>query len=384
MFQGLATHHALLTKRLSLTKFSSLQLTLQSLEYKIANTPSPPARLLKERLDTLAELTTTTLSTFEGLRTRARAKWLEEGEKSSSYFHRLIAARRLSTSISKLSTPAGDIVSTVAEVTATCRNFYKNLYSRGEVSTDNQNSLLSFLKTSLSPEESVELDNAITSSEVIEAIRASANSSSPGQDGLPFEFYKAFAPMLAPFLASLFTDLLNGGALTPSASQSMITLIFKNKGSELDLKNWRPISLLNCDRKLLTKILATRLQKVAFSLIHPSQTGFVKGRLISDNTMAITQILDSYRESPQTDALVFLDQEKAYDCVDWSYLHHCLQAMKFGPKITGAILALHSGLNSSVLVNGFRSTSFTTQQGLPQGDPLSPILYNLVVEPFLS
>src|SRR4051812_39796582 len=78
LFQGLATHHALLLKRISLRQFSSLQHTLLTLEYKIANHSSPPPILLKERLDTLAQLSSKAQSSFEGLRIRARAKWLEE------------------------------------------------------------------------------------------------------------------------------------------------------------------------------------------------------------------------------------------------------------------------------------------------------------------
>jgi hypothetical protein len=148
-----------------------------------------------------------------------------------------MGARRLSTSITKLHTPLGDTVSTIPEVTATCRHFYENLYSRDKVNNSKQTSLLSHLTTSLSFSEAKELDSVISPEEIAKAIQDSALSSSPGQDGIPFEFYKAFTHILSPFLASMYTNLLNGGFLPSSTSQSMITLIFKNKGSELDLRN---------------------------------------------------------------------------------------------------------------------------------------------------
>ena len=82
--------------------------------------------------------------------------------------------------------------------------------------------------------------------------------------------------------------------------------------------------------------------------------------------------------------LVFLDQEKAYDRVNWSYLLRCLQTFGFGPRWLLAIQSLVQNLRASVLVNGFRSLTFSIQQGLPQGDPLSPLLYNIILEPLLA
>src|SRR4051812_37421977 len=100
--------------------------------------------------------------------------------------------------------------------------------------------------------------------------------------------------------------------------------------------------------------------------------------------MSIYQILDYYRHSPSPGALVFLDQKKAYDRVNWDYLQACLRKFRFGPQLIKAIMALLSRLNTSITANGFIGVPFQTAQGLPQGDPLSPILYNLILEPFLA
>src|SRR3954471_9639841 len=152
-------------------------------------------------------------------------------------------------------------------------------------------------------------------------------------------------------------------ALFPPPSLDLFSpLSSKKKGEESDLKNWRPIALLNYDRKILSKILATRIQKVAHSIIHPSQTGFIKGRRIQDNTMALYQILDFYRHSPSPGSLIFLDQEKAYDKVNWEYLLACLSRFGFSPKIRTAIQALYSGLLTSITTNGFMGILFTIAQ----------------------
>ena len=124
------------------------------------------------------------------------------------------------------------------------------------------------------------------------AIRHSSSHSSPGRDGLPFSFYKTFAEVLAEPLAELCNQVWNKGKIQSSALSCVISLIFKQKGEETDLKNWRPISLLNCDLKLLTKMLAYCLQVVVSSLLHPSQSGFVRGQWIQDNCMLISQVLE--------------------------------------------------------------------------------------------
>src|SRR3954453_4540687 len=100
--------------------------------------------------------------------------------------------------------------------------------------------------------------------------------------------------------------------------------------------------------------------------------------------MSIYQILDYYRHCPSPGALVFLDPEKAYDRVNWDYLQVCLWKFGFGPRLIKAIMALHSGLNTSITANWFIGVPFQTAQGLPQRNPLSPILYDLVLEPFLA
>ena len=101
--------------------------------------------------------------------------------------------------------------------------------------------------------------------------------------------------------------------------------------------------------------------------------------------MTISQVLDFYRQTSAAGpgSLLFLDQEKAYDRVDWSYLKRCLHRFGFGPKWLQAISTIYSNLSGSVLVNHFLSCPFQISQGLRQGDPLSPLLYNLVLEPLL-
>src|SRR4051812_5239995 len=374
------SHH-----RQSLSQFKSLQDQIQNLDTLLSKaSPEVLPSLLAARTSTKERLEHQATRTFQGLRVRSRTKWFEQGEKSSSYFHKLIAGRRMSSRLRGLRNSSGIVVSSMEEITGICSDFYSHLYSATPTVPESVNTLLHSSLPSIPAHSSNSLESDITPEEVSQAILSSVNNSTPGTDGLPFEFYKTFSHILASPLASIFNQSLQDGSLPFSFSRSLLTLIFKKKGEESDLKNWRPIALLNCDRKILSKIIATQIQKVAHSIIHLSQTGFIKGRRIQDNTMALYQILDFYRHSPSPGSLIFLDQEKAYDKVNWEYLLACLSRFGFGPKIRTAIQALHSGLLTSITANGFMGIPFTTAQGLPQGDPLSPILYDMVLEPLLA
>jgi Reverse transcriptase (RNA-dependent DNA polymerase)/zinc-binding in reverse transcriptase len=384
-FQAIAIFLSQSRSRQSLQQFHSAMEQIDQLDTALTSASAlQRPHLLATRAQLQDALYQRASRVFQGMRTRTRTRWFEQGERSSSYFHRLIAGRRASSRLKGLKNAEGVVASSMEEITGICSGFYTNLYSAHPSDDSSSTRLLDDSLPSIPPATSAALDCAITVSEVEDAIAASATGSAPGADGLPFEFYKQFSPLLSPFLAELFNASLVSGTLPRSSSRSLLTLIFKKKGSEDDLKNWRPIALLNCDRKLLSKIIASRIQSVAKDLIHPSQTGFVQGRRIQDNTMAIYQILDYYRHSPSPGTLVFLDQEKAYDRVNWDYLLACLKKFGFGPRLSQAIMALHSGLNTSITANGFIGIPFRTAQGLPQGDPLSPILYDLVLEPFLA
>ena len=206
---------------------------------------------------------------------RSRAKWFELGEKSSKYFHALVAACRLSSSISRLQTSEGHLVSGTNSVVGVAGSFYEKLCSAGPVVAESQDTLLSSLDYTLSLEQVQALEAPFTIDEVMQAIKHSSSSSSPGRDGLPFPFYKAFGECFAELLTELYNQVWTVGKIQSSALSCVIFLIFKQKGDEADLKNWRPISLSNCDLKILTKLLAHCLQASVSSLIHPSQTGFI-------------------------------------------------------------------------------------------------------------
>ena len=109
-----------------------------------------------------------------------------------------------------------------------------------------------------------------------------------------------------------------------SQKQAVITLIEK-KGKDCSfLENWRPISLVNVDAKIMSKAIATRIKNVLPNIIHHNQTGFIKDRYIGETVRSIFNIMDFL--------MIFIDFQKALDSLEWNFLQSCLESFNFGPN----------------------------------------------------
>ena len=133
---------------------------------------------------------------------------------------------------------------------------------------------------------------------------------SPGTDGLPAEFYKVFWNDVSPFLLASLNLSISKGHLSISQRRGLITLMPKKNKPQQFLKNWRPISLLNCDYKIAAKAIATRIKGVLPDIINNDQTGFLKGRSIGENVRLLNSVI-SYTELKNIPGLLlFVDFEK--------------------------------------------------------------------------
>ena len=157
-------------------------------------------------------------------------------------------------------------------------------------------------------------------------------------------------------------------------------LLRKNKHGGDGISNFRPLTVLNTDLKILAKILANRLQTVLPSLICPEQTCAVKGRTIQDSLHLVRTIIEKVDGNA---ALINLDQSKAFHRVDHAFLEAVLSAAGFGLHFRTWIRLLYAYSGVMVEVNGVRLEPFTLTRSIRQGCPLSPMLYILALEPFL-
>uniref|UniRef100_A0A672FIX8 Reverse transcriptase domain-containing protein n=1 Tax=Salarias fasciatus TaxID=181472 RepID=A0A672FIX8_SALFA len=204
---------------------------------------------------------------------------------------------------------------------------------------------------------------------------------SPGPDGFPCEFFKKFADQISPILLAVFEESLAFGSLPLTMRQAVISLIPKQDKNPLECSSYRPISLLNVDSKILSKMLAGRLEMVLPSVIAEDQTGFIKGRHSFSNLRRLFNILYDPTPPDVPEVLLSLDAEKAFDRVEWDYLFFTLKQFGFGERFISWINILYSSPLAAVRTNNNLSPYFSLHRGTRQGCPLSPLLFAIAIEP---
>ena len=315
----------------------------------------------------------------EGAKIRARAKWVEQGEKPTRYFFRLERARADKNSFESLFDEHGVEKSTPDELETILADFYTSLYSKDNVNLQVQQRLINDLDRFLSSPERDACERPLSASELLTAAQGLQTGKSPGSDGLPVEFYLTFWDVLAEPLLSVLNEALAAGSLTASQRESLVRLIYKKDDKRLP-KNWRPISLLNTDYKLASKVMTERLKTVMNSIVHEDQTCGVVGRTIFSNLHLVRDALDMIAVTGEPAILVSLDQEKAFDRVDHDFLLNVLSKFGFGPNFRRWVRLFYTNVFSRVICNGNLTRPIFLGRGVRQGCPLSPLLYVLVSE----
>ena len=169
------------------------------------------------------------------------------------------------------------------------------------------------------------------------------------------------------------------GKIPKGCNASFIALVPK-KQTTLDLDDYRPISLVGCVYKIISKILENRLKIVLPKVIDSTQSTFIKGRGLLDSILVANGIVEEYRRKKKRLEIVQIDYEKTYDSVNWDFLYHMIERMGFCDRW---ISWIKESLGSSlvlVLVNGSPTKEFAPTRGLRKGDPMTPFLFLVVVE----
>ena len=193
---------------------------------------------------------------------------------------------------------------------------------------------------------------------------------SPGPDGLNFKFIKSFWHTMKSDILRFLDVFYANGRFPKGCNASFIALIPK-KADPQALNDYRPISLIGCVYKIVSKMLANRLKKVMPFIIDERQSAFIRGRHLLHSVIIANEVVEEAKRS-QKSCLVFkVDYEKAYDSVSWEFLKYMLVRLGFYPKWIHWMEGCLSSASVSILVNGSPSAEFTPQRGLRQGDPLA-------------
>ena len=317
----------------------------------------------------------------KGLMIRSRCRWMEHGEKSSKYFCNLEKRSSDRKSIHRLKRDDDSIIS--CNVMNEIHSFFQALYSTQTNANRNVDEFLDIISSNipkLNDDCKQFLDQPVAKSELYNTLISMHQNKTPGYDGLPTEFYITFWPDISDILINSYNYSLSKGQMSLSQRNGIITLLPKKDKDPLRIKNYRPISLLTVDYKLLAKTFANRLKKFISGLINPDQSGFIKGRNIGSNIRLILDVIEYTEYNNIPGAIVLLDIEKAFDSVSHQFLFQVLERFNFGNNFISWVKTLYNDRKSYVLNNGYLSPVIDMNNGIFQGCPISPYLFLLVIE----
>ena len=280
------------------------------------------------------------------------------------------------------------------------RDYHNDLQSAGLDSIiENQETqdVLANLEPRLSSAEKQGLSHYIKYHEVQQTIKDLPNGKAAGIDGIPHEFWKTLADRhvnrtkanipsfdIVKCLTTVYNDIEKYGVSpTTNFAKGWMCPIYK-KGDTAEICNYRPITVLNTDYKIMTRILTTRLSVVAPKLVHCDQAGFMKGRRIEDQTELAKLMLNKCEVDEENGVIVCLDQEKAYDKIRHEFIWESLEKYQLPEHFIKTVRTLYTGAETVVIINGVISSPYRVTRGVRQGDPLSCLIFNLAIESLAS
>ncbi|GJV23278.1 putative RNA-directed DNA polymerase, eukaryota, reverse transcriptase zinc-binding domain protein [Tanacetum coccineum] len=278
----------------------------------------------------------------EDLKQKCRLKWAVEGDENTNFFHSLL---KVNYSRSNIKGIISDGIWRVDPDSIKHTDF-KHFSSRFQECGLNRPSFSSTRLHPLSAMDTDSLEMSFSLDEVKEAVWGCAGSKASGPDGFNFNFIKAHWDII---------------------KQELWDYI-------------KPISLIGCAYKVISKVLANRLSKVIGSIISPNQSAFIAGRQILDGCLIANEVIRMSNIEKLKLLLFKVDFEKAFDSANWEFLLDIMRQMGFRHKWRRWIVACLSSTSISILINGSPSKEFKLERGLRQGDHLSPFLFLIVVE----
>ena len=338
------------------------------------------------------------LEDMEGMIVRSGGKDLIDEEKGCIYHLGRETKRGETGNVNKLKV-AETILTDPQEIEEEVYQFYTALFNGhhrtvedSEVPVDTGTPFqadLTYLDTftqdigKLNQQDKEYLDHPIQLGEIREALKTSPKHRAPGLDGLPHEFYQATAEIIGPTLVTVFNEQLTRGDLIESGKTGVTRLIPKVEGIPT-IQQLRPITLLNCDYKLMSKVLATRLNKILPNLLTSSQLCSRKNRTILSGVSDIISGLEYMKENRTRKGYILsLDAYKAFDKANVKLIYRIMEKMEFSPTFISWIKAMHTDAGTHLIL-GKLSRRIEVPLSLRQGDNVAMPLFLIAMEPLLK
>ena len=282
------------------------------------------------------------------------------------------------------------LIESQPEIEAEIHRFYKELYKHRPAATSRED-IKGFMGEGYEDFENIlgkklpgtvqeKLQEPICQEEVMQALMKGQHGKAPGITGFTREFYKKFSGDLIGPIMKYIDFAEETGQLSDQQRQGVITLLPKGKKSKMDLKNWRPITLLTTLYKIISGTIAERVKKVLPHIIGEDQKGFVDGRYMGEVTRTLYDTIHDAWTHQKKGVLLSIDFEKAFDSLSHDFIIGVMEVAGFGSRLKKWVKVLLSNFSSRVNHVGNLLPSIDLGRGARQGDPIASLLFVLCIE----
>jgi hypothetical protein len=235
----------------------------------------------------------------------------------------------------------------------------------------------SIVKNSILTEaEKILVNGLFTVQELDEAARESKTATASGPDGIGNACIKKIWPFIRKPLTDYANCCLNNGRLTDNFRTASIKLIPK-KGDKSKIGNWRPISLLNCLYKIISKAINNRLKKISNRILSRAQKGFTGGKYIQECLINIIETIKRSNDFNVPTFILAIDQAKAFDSVRHDFMRLCLEFFGVPENLIRILEVFTTNRTAAILLDdGSESEKFDLEIGNTQGNGPSPLQFN--------
>ena len=220
-----------------------------------------------------------------------------------------------------------------------------------------------------------------TGDEVLKAIQGTKPGTAPGPDGVSLASIVKL-DKTGHLLAAMFNIWLLLGRLPRELKANRSILLPKGSSNLHDIGNWRPLTLSSVVLRLYSRVLAARLSDSA--AIHPRQKGFTKGVSLAENIELIKALCRRSKAQGEPLAVLFLDLAKAFDTVPHDLIQQALGRFGVCSSFRRIVSDMYSDCFTKFKVKGGETGRIFMRSGVKQGDPMSPVLFNLVLDPLIT
>ena len=313
---------------------------------------------------------------------KSRVLWLKCGDSNTTFFHRMMTARRAINEIHYLLDQTGRRIENTDELQTHCVDFFKELFGSSShlISAEGISQIHSLTRFKCDENRRQLLEAEVSEADIKSEFFALPSNKSPGPDGYTSEFFKKTWSIVGPSLIAAVQEFFRSGRLLGQWNSTAVTMVPKKPNADR-ITEFRPISCCNAIYKVISKLLARRLENILPLWISPSQSAFVKGRLLTENVLLATELVQGFGQANiSSRGVLKVDLRKAFDSVGWGFIIETLKAANAPPRFVNWIKQCITSTSFSINVNGSLCGYFKGSKGLRQGDPLSPSLFVIAME----